>query len=87
MAISRVDMEVPDAVSVALTDDALIVELSDGRGISAPLAWYPRLLHATNEERERWRISAQPKPPLLCILTGSSQNLATLSSRSTCPRS
>ncbi len=55
MAISRVDMEVPDAVSVTLTDDALSVELSDGRGISAPLAWYPRLLHATNEERERWR--------------------------------
>ncbi len=56
MSISTVDMEVPDAVSAVLTDDALMVELSDGRGISAPLAWYPRLLHATDEEREHWRL-------------------------------
>jgi hypothetical protein len=33
---------------------SLIVELMDGRTISAPLAWYPRLLHATPEARAKW---------------------------------
>ena len=56
MTISRVEMEVPDATSVELTDDALAVELSDGRHISVPLAWYPRLLHGTAEERRNWRL-------------------------------
>jgi hypothetical protein len=44
------------ATGVAVTDDALVVELSDGRTVSAPLAWYPRLLHGTAEERSRWRL-------------------------------
>ena len=56
MPISTVDMEVPDAVRVVVTDDTLAVELSDGRAISVPLAWYPRLLHATLEERENQRL-------------------------------
>ncbi len=41
---------------VIITDDKLIVELSDGRSISAPLAWYPRLLHGTPEECSNWRL-------------------------------
>jgi hypothetical protein len=41
---------------VDVTDDALSVELGDGRRISAPLAWYPRLVHATSEERNDWRL-------------------------------
>ncbi|MBI2917000.1 MAG: DUF2442 domain-containing protein [Chloroflexi bacterium] len=49
-------MEVPDALGVEVTDEALTVELSDGRAISVPLAWYPRLLHATHEERGNWRL-------------------------------
>jgi hypothetical protein len=40
------------ATSVRVSDDALIVDLSDGRTVSAPLAWYPRLLHGTATERE-----------------------------------
>ena len=56
MTISKVDMQVPDAISVEVTDDALAVELSDGRSLSVPLAWYPRLLHATSEERNNWRL-------------------------------
>ncbi len=44
------------ATHVAVTDDTLTVQLSDGRSISAPLAWYPRLLHGTAEERGRWRL-------------------------------
>ena len=41
--------------SVVVTDDALVVELADGRTLSVPLAWYPRLLHATPAERADWR--------------------------------
>ncbi len=55
MTISRVDIEIPNAVAVDVTDDALTVELSDGRSISVPLAWYPRLLHSTQRERANWR--------------------------------
>jgi hypothetical protein len=40
---------------VMLTDDTLAVDLNDGRTISVPLAWYPRLLHGTPEERNNWR--------------------------------
>jgi len=36
--------------------DSLTVDLSDGRSISVPLAWYPRLLHGTPEERNNWRL-------------------------------
>jgi len=43
------------AQAVVVTDDALVVDLSDGRTISAPLAWYPRLLQASPEERSNWR--------------------------------
>jgi len=39
------------ATSVRVSDDALIVDLSDGRTVSAPLAWYPRLMHGTTAER------------------------------------
>lgn len=52
----RVDM--PDAVAIAVTEDMLTARLSDGRTISAPLAWYPRLVCATPEERDNWEIHA-----------------------------
>ena len=42
---------------VHLSEEALSVDLIDGRTITVPLAWYPRLLHATTEERANWRIS------------------------------
>ena len=41
-----------EAEDVTVTEDTLKVELSDGRTISVPLAWYPRLVHATQEERD-----------------------------------
>lgn len=56
MTISRIDIEIPNAVDVKSTDEALTVELSDGRALSVPLTWYPRLLHATPEERSHWRL-------------------------------
>ena len=39
-----------------MTHDTLRVDLSDGRSISVPLSWYPRLLHASAGERKRWRL-------------------------------
>ncbi|MEJ7820108.1 MAG: DUF2442 domain-containing protein [Rubrobacteraceae bacterium] len=56
MSSSTTETFVVRAASVTITGDALVVELSDGRSISAPLAWYPRLLHGTTEERSNWRL-------------------------------
>lgn len=44
------------AIGVSLTDDALLLELADGRTIGAPLVWYPRLAHGTAKERNSWRL-------------------------------
>ncbi len=44
---------------VAVSEDALTVDLSDGRSISTPLAWYPRLWHGTEIERTHWRLIGQ----------------------------
>lgn len=45
----------PIAVDVSFTDDALRVVLADGRELTAPLAWFPRLQQATSEQRKKWR--------------------------------
>lgn len=45
----------PRAVAASVSDDELSVELADGRRLSVPLAWFPRLLHATPEQRANWR--------------------------------
>ncbi len=42
---------------VSFTEDSLCVALSDGRKISVPLSWYPRLLHATAEQRKNWKVA------------------------------
>ena len=47
---------IPRAQRVAVSDDTLSVDLVDGRTISVPTAWYPRLAHATAAERSRWRL-------------------------------
>lgn len=51
-------IEVPTAIAerVTVTKDHLTVDLTDGRTVSAPLAWYPRLLHGTSQERKKWRL-------------------------------
>ena len=56
MGISPIEIEVPKAEGVRVTNDTLMVDLSDGRTISVPLEWFPRLLHATHEERSNWRL-------------------------------
>ena len=43
--------------NVRCTDDSLAVDLMDGRTISVPLAWYPRLLRATSEQRNAWQVA------------------------------
>ncbi len=43
---------------VNTTEDELSVRLMDGRTISVPLVWYPRLLNATEEQRKNWQISS-----------------------------
>ena len=56
MRISTVEVEVPIAENVSVTEDTLSVDLSDGRTISVPLAWFPRLMHGTRKERGNWRL-------------------------------
>jgi len=56
MSSSTVESASPTAVQVRITEDLLIGELSDGRTISVPVAWYPRLLHGSAEERNHWRL-------------------------------
>ena len=41
---------------VKVGNNSIKVDLSDGRTVSAPLVWYPRLLHGTPKERSNWRI-------------------------------
>lgn len=49
----QVDERVKD---VCFTEDVISVDLMDGRTISVPLVWYPRLLNATPAERQQWEI-------------------------------
>ena len=56
MSISAVEIVVPKAESITITEDTLSLDLSDGRTISVPLAWFPRLLPATQAERNNWRL-------------------------------
>src|SRR5579859_5609759 len=56
MSSSVVEAREALATQVEVSEDTLSVELADGRTIIAPLAWYPRLVHATAEERGSWRL-------------------------------
>ena len=56
MSVSTLEASVPEAETVTISGDTLTAELSDGRTISVPLDWYPRLTHATPEERDNWRL-------------------------------
>lgn len=46
----------PLVIKVTVTDEKVIVDLADGRSLSVPLAWYPRLLHGSPEERHNWQL-------------------------------
>jgi hypothetical protein len=55
MSILEIKVE-PFAVDVSFAADDLIIRLADGRQVSVPLAWFPRLLRATPEQRSNWRL-------------------------------
>lgn len=50
------EIELANANDVFITVDTLTVNLDDGRTISVPLSWYPRLFHGTEKERKNWRL-------------------------------
>ncbi len=56
MSILTIERPFTSASAVSVSDDTLTVELDDGRTVTAPLAWYPRLLHGTAKERNKWRL-------------------------------
>jgi hypothetical protein len=47
-----------DITGVNVSDEALTLTLADGRMVSAPLVWFPRLLRASAEQRRNWRLVA-----------------------------
>lgn len=46
----------PRAAEVEITPDELLVSLKDGRKLSVPLTWFPRILHASEEQRQQWEL-------------------------------
>ena len=56
MSTSGVELRDALAQSVRLSDDSLVADLADGRTITVPLAWFPRLAHGTATERANWRL-------------------------------
>src|SRR3989304_820933 len=56
MTTLQTEIQIAKAQNVTVTDDSLTVDLTDGRTISVPLAWYPRLVHSTPQERNNWRL-------------------------------
>jgi hypothetical protein len=56
MSTLTIEITPAKAQSVSVTDTELIVQLADGRTVSVPLAWYPRLFYGTPEERDHWEL-------------------------------
>ena len=59
MSTSTFELADSFAKDMRLSDDTLSLDLADGSTVSVPLDWYPRLLHATPEERGNWRLLGQ----------------------------
>ena len=51
-----IELQKTKIVDVQVTDDTLTVNLADGRTVSVPVEWYPRLVHGTPQERKNWRL-------------------------------
>jgi Protein of unknown function (DUF2442) len=56
MTSSTIELHAPPATQVSVTDEVLTVELADGRTLSVPIVWFPRLANGTREERSQWRL-------------------------------
>ena len=52
----------PAVVNVTVTDEKLIVDLSDGQSMIVPLDWYPRLVHGSPKEHNNWGIGTPVRP-------------------------
>jgi hypothetical protein len=50
------EIQTVKGINVVTSEDTLTVELADGRSLSVPIAWYPRLLHGSQQEREKWEL-------------------------------
>jgi hypothetical protein len=58
MSFSAIDSESAVAANVRVDADSITIELKDGRVVSAPVGWYPRLSHGSDAERDNWRFIA-----------------------------
>ena len=56
MTTLLVDTSALKATEIRVTEDTLVMELADGRSVSAPLVWYPRLMHGSVAERRNYRL-------------------------------
>ncbi|MDH3457848.1 MAG: DUF2442 domain-containing protein [Gemmatimonadota bacterium] len=56
MSSSRTEARDGRAQNVTVTDDSIMVDLLDGRSVTVPIAWFPRLSHGTPDERANWRL-------------------------------
>lgn len=56
MTTFMIDVSLAHAQQVVISEDTLTIDLADGRTVSVPLAWYPRLLHGTPSERQNWQL-------------------------------
>ena len=56
MSISETELREAIAQTISLTEDSLVVDLADGRTITVPLPWFPRLANGTADERANWRL-------------------------------
>ena len=54
MSTSVSEIQIAKAQTVSLSADSLSVDLIDGRTITVPIAWFPRLVHGTQKERKHW---------------------------------
>lgn len=56
MSSSMIEVEMANATRVQVTSNQLVVDLDDGRSISLPTSWYPRLLNGTHDERNNYQL-------------------------------
>lgn len=56
MSISPIEIQPTLAEDVSVNEEVLTIDFVDGRTVSVPLEWYPRLLHGTPQERNNWRL-------------------------------
>lgn len=55
MSTFQIDLKELRALDVSFSVEDMVVELADGRSLTIPLAWFPRLFHASEDERNNWR--------------------------------